>query len=420
MRTASVPRYFRAGALVHALHDAGALQGDWTELAIDIPDSGRTDCSAMAFLCAWGLLQARAGRRLHLQGDAGVVAYLARMDLHAHLGLPYKDVVRYTEAGRFIPLKCITGEDDVPAAVYAVCDLVAHRLDDARSFVPALEWALYEIIDNILIHAQAEVPGVLCAQYLPHQHRLDVAICDMGQGIKASLGSSRTLASHGEAVTMALQRGVTRDTSVGQGNGLAGALEITRRNHGSFRVWSGDAVYRLKRGEDAGVRAIPAVPGTGVLFSLDTRHPVDLTETWIAGNGKSCIDSMFLASAAADAGERGIDVAGECVSTGSRPPATGLRRKILALLPDMEEPLVLDFTRVPRASSSFLDELLGRLAQALGLQEFERRVRITGMDPLVHRLANVVIAQRLNGLDVPDDLEPPGPPDSPDAGPNTD
>lgn len=395
MLTASVPPFFRVDELVRALGQAGALGGDWSELAIDIAEGGRVDCSAMAFLCAWGMLQAQAGRTLHLRGDGGVVAYLARMDLHAHLGLPYRRGSRHTEAGRFIPLKRIDSEDDVPGAVYAVCDLVAHRLDDARSFVPALEWALYEIMDNILIHAEAPVPGAVCAQYLSHQHRLDVAICDVGLGIKASLGTSRALDSHGQAVVMALERGVTRDLNVGQGNGLAGALEITRRNRGAFRLWSGDAVYRLERGEEAGLASIPEAPGTGVLFSLDTRRPVDLTETWIAGGGRSCIDSMFLASAAADAEEHGIDVAGECVSTGSRPPAAGLRRKILAVLPEMDTPLVLDFSRVPRASSSFLDELLGRLAAALGPRDFERRVRIRGMAPLIHKLAGVVIEQRL-------------------------
>lgn len=61
----------------------------------------------------------------------------------------------------------------------------------------------------------------------------------------------------------------------------------------------------------------------------------------------------------------------------------------------MEETLVLDFSRVRSASSSFLDELLGRLAYEQGKDIFATRVSLTGMDPTIRKMANVVIAQRL-------------------------
>ena len=87
-----------------------------------------------------------------------------------------------------------------------------------------------------------------------------------------------------------------------------------------------------------------------------------------------------------------------CINTGSRPPATRLRRKVVALLPEMNEPLVLNFSGVESASSSFLDELLGRLAFQFGKEIFDERIRVTGMNPLVRKITNVVVAQRL-GLD---------------------
>jgi hypothetical protein len=61
----------------------------------------------------------------------------------------------------------------------------------------------------------------------------------------------------------------------------------------------------------------------------------------------------------------------------------------------MERRLVLDFAGVPVAASSFMDELLGRLAAELGEHEFQRRVEIVNMAPLVARIANVVVEQRL-------------------------
>ncbi len=74
-------------------------------------------------------------------------------------------------------------------------------------------------------------PGVLCAQFYPKRHRIDIGICDMGRGIKASLQESIPIwGGHGSAISKALGRGVTLDKDIGQGNGLARTLEITRPN----------------------------------------------------------------------------------------------------------------------------------------------------------------------------------------------
>jgi hypothetical protein len=132
------------------------------------------------------------------------------------------------------------------------------------------------------------------------------------------------------------------------------------------------------------------------MFPLDTRRPVDLSATWIAGGSWTFINAE--AERIAEAG--GIDVAEACINTGSRPPAERLRRKLLALLPEMEKPLRLDFSGVRSASSSFLDELLGRLAHELGEGVFESRVQLEGMDPLVRKMANVVVAQRLGRIPI--------------------
>jgi hypothetical protein len=133
---------------------------------------------------------------------------------------------------------------------------------------------------------------------------------------------------------------------------------------------------------------------TGVMFSLDTRKPVDLTQTWIAGGDWSYIDAE--AERIGQAG--GIRVVDECINIGTRPPAQRLRRKVQSLLPEMSGPLLLDFTGVQSATSSFLDELLGRLARSLGADDFHRRIQVVGMESLILHMANVVIAQRLEGL----------------------
>jgi hypothetical protein len=277
---------------------------------------------------------------------------------------------------------------------------VLHRFDNAREFLPALEWSVNEVVDNILLHSEAPVPGVVCAQHFPVRRRLEVAICDLGRGIKASLSESMTLYSHGHAITEALKRGVTRNPEVGMGNGLAGTREICRVNGGDFQLWTGDVTWRMSGGVDKGFVPMPEVRGTGVYLSLDTARPVPLAETFIGGAAYSYLE----AEGDRALREGGLRVAAECLHTGSRGPATGLRRKVLSLLPDMEGPLILDFDGVPRASSSFLDELLGRLAATLGIEEFQARIHVVNASREIRDMANVVIQQRLAMREPPEDV----------------
>ncbi len=396
MATASLPKNITLPALAHALGEAGALDGDWPELVINFAAGAFVDVGAITFLCSWAAARSAEGRRIHLRGDSDVLGYLERIDLYMQLNIAHDLRKRQDETGRFLPIKRIASSDDVFATVNALCDLVLHQFDNSREFVGALEWAANEIIDNILIHSETRVPGAVCAQYFPVRHRLDIGICDLGRGIKASLGTTRHIWSHGDAVTTALKRGVTRDQSIGQGNGMAGSLEIATLNGGAFEVWTGDVVFRVDEGIKKGFTKIPELPGTGIMFSLDTRRPVDLTATWIA-NG----DWTFINAEAQRLSESGgFDVAAACVNTGSRPPAERLRRKLLTLLPEMAGPLRLDFSMVRSASSSFLDELLGRMVQdhELGEGLFESRIQIEGMDPTIRKMANVVIAQRLGRI----------------------
>jgi len=394
MPTAALPRNCDVAGLAEALNDAAAIAGDWSALVIKVPKNAFLDMGAMAFLCAWAGGKRQEGRRIHLRGSNKPLGYLARMDLHEHVGMDYDAGQRQDEKGRFLPLKQVSTDEDVFTTVNAISDLVLQQFDNAAAFLPAVEWAVCELIDNIVIHSETPVPGAVCAQFFPKKQRLDIGICDIGRGIKRSLETTRTLRSHGEAITMALQRGVTRDKAVGQGNGMAGSLDIARANGGRFHIWSGDVVYRVEGGRERGFVKIPEVPGTGIMLSLDTRNAVDLSKTWI-GDSEWCFINVE-AERIEQAG--GINVADACINTGTRRPAKRLRRKLTALLPEMEEPLVLDFHDVKSASSSFLDELLGRLADELGRDVFDKRVHCTGMNPTIRNMANVVIAQRLDGL----------------------
>ena len=253
MAALQLPRTTGHADLIGGLEEAGVLDNrDWSRLAVHIPENLFISTAAIAFLGAWGKRQVQDGKRIEFFGSRGDLNYLSRLDIFRHLDFDsYEEhFARHPEAGRFTPILLIEDADSVMAASNAICDLVLSQFDNAREFLPAMEWSVYEIVDNIRLHSETPAPGAIVAQYYPKRNRLDIAICDTGRGIFESLSQSQKLWSHGDAITKALQRGVTRDPDVGQGNGLAGSLEIVKRNSGGMELWTGNANFRVVKGEE--------------------------------------------------------------------------------------------------------------------------------------------------------------------------
>ncbi len=85
----------------------------------------------------------------------------------------------------------------------------------------------------------------------------------------------------------------------------------------------------------------------------------------------------------------------ESAGFGSRLAGRQLRNKCLNLLnAEATKPLTLDWTGVALVSSSFADELVGKLFAALGPLAFSARVRNLGMEATVRGLVDMAIMQR--------------------------
>lgn len=85
----------------------------------------------------------------------------------------------------------------------------------------------------------------------------------------------------------------------------------------------------------------------------------------------------------------------ESTGFGSRSAGRQLRTKCLNLLnAQPTKPLLLDWSAVPLVSSSFADELVGKLFVSLGPLTFSTRVRNVGMETMVRGLVDKAIIQR--------------------------
>ena len=142
-RTVELPSTLTFSNLIGTLEENKVFGASWERILLVVPEKCHIFMNAMAFLCSWGLLQKKDGRSISFEGNTDALNYISRMDMFRHLGFDYKEEFqRFTEIGRFIPLRLIDGDDDVMSTVNAICDLVVHQFDNAREFIPAFEWAI--------------------------------------------------------------------------------------------------------------------------------------------------------------------------------------------------------------------------------------------------------------------------------------
>jgi anti-sigma regulatory factor (Ser/Thr protein kinase) len=354
----------------------------------------------LAMLTSWALEMQGRGVQFSVMADDETRRYLDRMEFQAIVGAQKLGVRKKVEAGRFIPLFLIDSGASQSKAVDTLCDVILRQFENARLLLPSFEWAVNEITDNILIHSQSKTPGVISAQFYPSRHELEIAVVDQGLGLLGTLGPSQQAKDERDAIQLALTRGVTRDSSVGQGNGLAGTELIIKRNAGSLRLWSCGSMVQVNA-KARKFTAVPIVNGVGLALTFDVRNPIDLADTWLGQPSHTYIDRE--AEKLEDGGAV-VHIVNECESVGSREPARRLRNKFMAMLPELsEQNIVFDFDRCRAPSSSFLDELFGRMALQMGLYAFQSRCSIRGLDGSLIDRANVVIDQRVRqGDNLPD------------------
>lgn len=118
----------------------------------------------------------------------------------------------------------------------------------AKGTLYAMEWALNEVMDNVLRHSGVSC-GYVMAQYHQDSKLIALSVFDYGQGIMNSFSSSEyseSIQDDLSAIELALGEGVTRDKVAGQGNGLFGLVSIVKEGHGLLNIRSGQGYYSIR------------------------------------------------------------------------------------------------------------------------------------------------------------------------------
>lgn len=283
--------------------------------------------------------------------------------------------------------------DDAYQILDRVLDLILRQLETSRDTLKAVEWSLCEIMDNVSSHAESEIGGFIQATAYKQGNRVEFVVADAGIGIPASMG----MANHDEALQRAIDEGVTSKPAENAGNGLYGSYQAAFLSGGQFEINSlfGHLFCDGTTGQVTCKRENIPYAGTSVRCSINVHDP-DLLGKALQFKGRSHDpgfdyierkyegDSDDIVFILKDEAQRDF---------GSRHSGARIRRMIENLTKDHAR-IVIDFASVGIISSSFADEVFGRLFVKLGPRAFMTRVRMQNVDPTIEGLIDRAILQR--------------------------
>lgn len=289
-----------------------------------------------------------------------------------------------------------SSSEGVHALVNAFIMAIRSSDEIEQGVLSGIEWCINETMDNVLQHSSAPY-GFIMGQLHKEAKKLLICIFDWGIGIYNSLRNSKhNPAKPLDAITLALQERVTRDEKIGQGNGMWGLSEIIKENQGVFKISSSGASYIYNNGsinttESKELNFGSQHGSTLIDFQLDYKKPIDIGK---ALGGYEPLD-LWLEDRELENGEYKISVLELALGTGTRQSAVKLRNLILNIYHEKHEKIIIDFAGVNLISSSFADELIGKIISEYGFMFFVSTFQIVGVSGINAKVINRSIEQRM-------------------------
>ncbi len=383
--------------LHQAVQDAG-----YRDLVLDFSRCTAAFAGPMLALCAqiMRLQHSRVDVQLNWPKDEKL-ARLFRNANWAHFIEPRNCPPSEFKGHSQVPATHFSNGEEQQRAVNRIVNAILGAIPDLnRKELSALEWSINEITDNVLNHSQSPIGGLVqVSTFQRTRKRVEYIVADAGVGIPNTLRTTRPeLNSDAAALEQAIREGVTRDKNVGQGNGLYGSYQICSHSNGFFQLESGygKLMFTDRDGLRIGTERIP-YEGTLVAAQIDFSVP-HLLEEALQFNGKThqTVDYVELRYEQHGTEDLLFKVSEESLSFGSRVAGAPVRKKLLNLArmcPNQR--IVIDFENVSLVSSSFADEVVGKLFAELGPLSFMQRFQFQRIDPTVRQLVDRAIAQRM-------------------------
>lgn len=244
--------------------------------------------SALALLTAVLMRASHNGRfargsELIMPASPQVRNYLTRMDLVRLIApsAPDPGIARHPPVG-FRPCREFVTADECREVARELTDALAERCETERIARASIRICLDELAENVVHRADAPLGGFAAAQGWMRTQQFEIAIVDLGVGIRNSLAKNPAYADIEDDVTAintALQPYVSSTPDRNSGIGLFITRLLLRENGGTLVVRSGlGAVY--SGAEEREHEAEIGFPGTLVAVRARIDRPLDINEVY--------------------------------------------------------------------------------------------------------------------------------------------
>lgn len=319
--------------------------------------------------------------------------------VHNHILKPTQFDEKVKSINIFNRVWKFSSSEDVYKIVRSFIDELSRTDRFHKGLLETVEWALYEVMDNVIQHS-ATTNGYVMGQLHTTRKYLAFTIFDSGQGIYRSLRSSSDHAPRNDldAITLAIKEEVTRDKSIGQGNGLFGLHSIIKQGKGRLVITSGRGSYMYEGGLTKTFNSIPYfwnAPGTIIDFQLDYSKDLSLDKALVFRGKQYDIVNVKVENLEDESGCIIYKIKDYAEGTGTRESAVRVKNEIFNILQTDPKKVIIDFEDVAVISSSFADELIAKLLLELGLFQFNNIVGIRGLDRSQQMILQRSVIQRL-------------------------
>ncbi len=285
--------------------------------------------------------------------------------------------------------------DDIYLLINSFVDELSHIIVCEKGVLEGFEWSINEVLDNVLQHSSRSF-GYVMGQVHPKTKHFAFCVYDTGQGIYNSLLSSlvHKPKTPAEALKLAVKEGVTRDKKIGQGNGLWGLHQIVSENTGILNITSNSACYNLTNNEFKTFDRVPQLPydnGCIVDFQIDYGKEISISK---ALGGYEPVN-LKLESLEDNSGSINIDLHSKESGVGTRTSGEKIRNELINIYKQSSKNISLDFANINIVSSSFADELIGKLVTEFGFYGFNNIFKLKNMNSIVQSIVQRSVAQRM-------------------------
>jgi anti-sigma regulatory factor (Ser/Thr protein kinase) len=280
----------RQGRLERLIRLLGPLLELEEPACVDVDLSGLVSVSPAALALLTAALRRLAD--LDLLGDGSVISpplsapvrnYLLRMNMIRLLaGEDFKEPFERRAPSGFRPCEHFTDAKDYPKVAKHLTEALTERCQTDNIAEASIRIALDEIAENVVHHADSSIGGFAAAQGWRKNQEFEIAIVDLGIGVRGSLTKNPAhadIADDATAITRALQPRVSATPERNAGIGLFITKLLLEANGGLLLVRSGHGSVQAGVVDDTRLESA-SLPGTLVALRARTDRVLDINSVY--------------------------------------------------------------------------------------------------------------------------------------------